>query len=176
MGYTHYWEGSDLSQESYEKALPIIQDILGRYNSIIRKNYDNDEPPVADEYGIWFNGIGDEGHETFVFDPKENGFHFCKTACKKYDIVVCEVLTVLKHFLPDLRVSSDGFIRKTLPDPDAEGYVTFCEREWLDAFKNVSAKYGIEMTAQERSLIPKQEATDEAHVRKLPSGYPHDTR
>lgn len=70
---------------------------------------------------IWFNGIGEDGHETFVFEQShtissydrknEQGqyFSFCKTARKPYDTAVVACLIILKHYFgDDLVVRSDG--------------------------------------------------------------------
>ena len=92
---------------------------------------------------IRFNGIGEAGHETFLFhnrkkqDPEGYGdpcFAFCKTARKPYDIVVCEVLLVLKRYMPNLEVGSDGF-SGYLEEPKLDGL-------WPDAIENVR-QYGI---------------------------------
>ena len=70
----------------------------------------------------WFAGAmlltrtcgGDCSHETFYFpqrDPKSdaNGFNFCKTAYKPYDLAVNAFLIIAKHYLKDaLKVHSDG--------------------------------------------------------------------
>lgn len=68
--------------------------------------------PGQPEIGVTnvdFNGIGDDGHEPFVF-PGEPGFNFCKTAYKPYDEVVTACLLVARdHFPPKvLAISSDG--------------------------------------------------------------------
>ena len=56
-----------------------------------------------------FNGAKAESYETFFFPRHYDGdFNFCKTAYKPYDIVVCGALIVLKHYMPKLKVSSDG--------------------------------------------------------------------
>jgi hypothetical protein len=104
------------------------------------------KPVVANEKMIRFNGIRDDGHETFVFFNKKvqcaearkwgsnTGFAFCKTARKPYDIVVCEVLLVLKRFMPNLDVGSDGF-SGYLKEPKLDGM-------WPEAIENVK-QYGI---------------------------------
>lgn len=70
---------------------------------------------------IRFNGIGEDGHETFylpkIYTRKMPSllshtdllFQFCKTANKPYDLAVCCCLIIAKHYLgDDIKVSSDG--------------------------------------------------------------------
>jgi len=137
MGYTHYWSRSDM--KGIKKALPVIKDIVKRYQNIIQFESSDQREPVVEENMIRFNGINEDGHETFLFNGKDN---FCKTARKPYDIVVCECLIVLNHFLRDLKVGSDGMsgnvedenVGKTVKNPDGM---------WKEALKNVSEHYNI---------------------------------
>jgi hypothetical protein len=76
--------------------------------------------PLFSNDEVRFNGVGEEGHETFIvlreFEPQdwqrpERGlyFDFCKTARKPYDLVVCTCLIVFaRHFGESFRVDSDG--------------------------------------------------------------------
>ena len=141
MGYTHYYETkswSDADAQGFMDALPHVQDILKRYENIVRFESDSDDAVVADEKSIRFNGILEDGHETFMFSNHQDGFNFCKTAYKPYDIVVCEVLLVLNAKMPSLKVSSDG----GMPNGDTD-----CEENWTLAAKNVLKLYGIDSTA-----------------------------
>jgi len=132
MGYTHYFHGND--QKGYEAALPTIQKILKKYDNILRFELDEEKKkPKITKKMIRFNGIDEEGHETFVFKTGKD-FNFCKTARKPYDLPVCEVLLVLKHFMSDLNLKSDGF----------NGYLSEKEIDgcWAEAVENVK-EYGI---------------------------------
>ena len=120
MGYTHYIK-SVSSPSSLEDALKIreqISKVLNRNKKFIQ--YESGLP-YAPENSITFdkddnaqnlvrfNGIEEDGHETFYISSGfEDGFNFCKTARKDYDTAVCECLLILKHFL-NADVSSDGF-------------------------------------------------------------------
>lgn len=120
MGYTHYVKSVD-SPSSLEDALKIreqISKVLDRNKKFIQ--YESGLP-YAPENSITFdkddnaqnlvrfNGIGDDGHETFYINSGfEDGFNFCKTNRKSYDLAVCECLIIFKHFL-NADVSSDGF-------------------------------------------------------------------
>ena len=110
MGYTHYWSPSvgpyDVGRaEAFENCAKVIA-AAGRDIA-----FESDEPkkrPVCDaESGlIRFNGIDEDGHETFYFQYG-GPWTFCKTANKHYDIYVTACLLVLNHFgLAD--ISSDG--------------------------------------------------------------------
>jgi len=140
MGYTHYWsfgKGSDKDEEGFNKALPIIRDICNRHKDIIVRESDEDLPPdINEEYHfIRFNGIEDDGHETFLFELTSGDFNFCKTARKPYDLPVCECLIVLAAHIPSVTISSDGFGR-------GNGY----DGKWETAIRNVKELYGIEFS------------------------------
>jgi hypothetical protein len=144
MGYTHYmrtdnWDKQD--KLGFEKALPIVQKILKRHKDIVQFECDDSKRPLISKEQIRFNGIGNEGHETFMFINGESQgefynptFSFCKTARKPYDVAVCEVLLVLNAFCPNLSLGSDGF-SGYLEQPELDG-------AWPEAVQNVS-QYGI---------------------------------
>ena len=73
--------------------------------------------PMINESQVWFNGDEKTGmdHETFGIrwydNSNPNGFGFCKTSRKPYDLLVCVSLLAFKHAFDDTRVfnfSSDG--------------------------------------------------------------------
>ena len=137
MGYTHYtradnWDRQD--ELGFEKALPIVRKILKRYKDLVQFECDNPKRPVVSKKQIRFNGIGEDGHETFMLSNSSFEFNFCKTARKPYDVVVCEVLLVLNAFCPHLSISSDGF-SSCLDNPQLDG-------TWPEAIQNVG-QYGI---------------------------------
>jgi hypothetical protein len=77
------------------------------------------QPPKVDNEMIRFNGVGNEGHETFIMfkkkpvekicSDKSRYFYFCKTARKPYDLAVCLVLLSLVQNAPkSVEISSDG--------------------------------------------------------------------
>jgi hypothetical protein len=126
VGYTHYWRRPTiLPVRAFTRATTdcrTVTDWLARERRIaIQYESDDDAPPCFDSTAVWFNGVGEEGHETFhvprVYEPHEwevgpaygGRFAFCKTARKPYDTAVCACLIVLKHHLGrKFRVSSDG--------------------------------------------------------------------
>lgn len=112
MGYTHYWT----------LARPITAEEVGALAEDIRKIIAASDVPIAvgqlDSAAIHYNGVLDDGHETFYIkaeksgitnEPGMVGFAFCKTAAKPYDVVVVASLLALKDRLKaDVKVSSDG--------------------------------------------------------------------
>jgi hypothetical protein len=80
-----------------------------------------DGDPKIGDASIAFNGdkANDLDHESFIFnrdlgnrsppyDSKYGWFNCCKTARKPYDLVVCVVLLLAKHYFPDITIKSDG--------------------------------------------------------------------
>lgn len=121
MGYTHYWYLKKGISKLSKECLDDIKIIIEKHNDIIQYEDDEKKKPIVTNKLIRFNGIGEEGHETFIFEvpPKESEhtkfkdgflFSFCKTAQKDYDIVVCKILLILKAHLGDnMKLDSDGF-------------------------------------------------------------------
>jgi hypothetical protein len=125
MGYTHYWKLNNKGNEkNFKAAKADIKKILkAKINLLANAQGEKDTNPDTNTE-ILFNGIEKESHETFYLpnklsdlvqpnytsDPKSTFvFNFCKTARKKYDVIVVACLTVLKaHLLNDVEVSSDG--------------------------------------------------------------------
>lgn len=128
MGYTHYWRVSKApkgeasqTETTYQLAIRQCQRIILAYNAAC-KAIDEKHPnrlsgysahtKVAQYGGLEFNGVQDLSHETFSFREhfsENDGFNFCKTAQKPYDVVVTACLVTLKYYLGDLiDVSSDG--------------------------------------------------------------------
>lgn len=148
MGYTHYfktpkWNARD--ENGWDKALPIVKKIIKKYKGILQYELDDKRKPVANKRMIRFNGIGEDGHETFLVknSKDQNGFSnisfgFCKTARKPYDIAVCEVCLVLQAFCPHFELSSDGFSGYVGEQTDG---VTL-DGTWDQAMKNVG-EYGL---------------------------------
>jgi len=130
MGYTHYWSEKQKPKKIPAQAVKIIKEIVDEAykEGIIQKDYNEKKPPIVNEKEIIFNGVGEDGHETFYYSVNErDSFHFCKTARKPYDEVVMKVLIVLAKYLPAIRVYSDGDF----------------EEEWMGVRKYMAEKYGI---------------------------------
>ena len=154
MGYTTYfrtekWNKRD--EEGWKKAIPTIKKILKKYADIVQYELDDRRKPVANGKKIRFNGIGEDGHETFYVEnsAKQNdlghnpSFGFCKTARKPYDIVVCEVCLVLKAFCPHFDLDSDGFSGHLSDQTDGVNV----DGQWNQAMENVK-EYGLDFHAE----------------------------
>lgn len=114
MGYTHYWRSPkgftktawSAFTEDVKKILQAVQD---RGIKLCREFNDVNSPPIVNQEKVFFNGAGDDGHETFVMTLEKNEFDFCKTARKDYDLAVCACLILAKHHFGDsITVSTGG--------------------------------------------------------------------
>jgi len=121
MGYTHYWYLKQGIKKLSDRCLSDLKKVAEEHKEIIQFESDDKDKPLIKNKEIRFNGIGEEGHETFLFSLKKGGkfiqededgfvFECCKTARKPYDLVVCKMLLILKAELQDkIKLSSDGF-------------------------------------------------------------------
>ena len=125
MGYTHYWyRKEELSRSKFRLAIADIRKVEQHLNPEIQFEYDEDKPVVFNDKLIRFNGIGENGHETFYVERKHKTsfpqkddagrfFAFCKTNEKPYDEFVCCCLIILNHYFgEDFVVSSDGDLKE----------------------------------------------------------------
>lgn len=110
MGYTHYWTDRGQGHEIPPEAVTLIRKITeeAHRQGLIQREHDDPRPPIVTAREVRFNGVGEEGHETFCFMPGEQSFCFCKTARKPYDAIVMRVLLVLGYHRPGLEIRSDG--------------------------------------------------------------------
>lgn len=120
MGYTHYWRFHKGKIET--EALRKTFDEVSTECQILLENLDpkiiicgglGEGSPIMNETEIWFNGDSREGldHETFNISWKgKDGFNFCKTARKPYDLLVCMCLLSFRQHFPRnvFELSSDG--------------------------------------------------------------------
>lgn len=114
MGYTHYFpqtrKFTDLEWRNIHADATTVLNFCQMDGIALAEEHDNTLPVVVDMYEIRFNGVGEEGHETFhVTREFSHGFNFCKTARKPYDWAVCLVLLICHHHAPGvLEIGSDG--------------------------------------------------------------------
>ncbi len=105
MGYSHYFETRNVNPEEWSAFLKDFQKILPEFIDLL--DVIDDQKLDFDEVYVFFNGIEDDAHETFVLEKNAQGF--CKTGRKPYDLAVCSTLIVAKkHFGEKMDVSSDG--------------------------------------------------------------------
>jgi len=125
MGYTHYWTQTKkrISKAAWKQICEDLRTICDHAEHVqgvpLAKEYN--EGGVRPFFGpdhLTFNGIGDDGHETFYIErsvvrapryPGENpAWAFCKTARKPYDIAVVAALCYLCSVAETHTASSDG--------------------------------------------------------------------
>ncbi len=101
MGFTRYWEFSGLNEEKFKDFSSVCQVLVDTMNIPL-------EDITINERQVRFNGVDEDGHETFYFSLDKSGFNFCKTNIKPYDGVVCGCLYVAKViFGDDISVNQD---------------------------------------------------------------------
>jgi hypothetical protein len=118
MGYTQYFKPvgkKNPTKAEWRKFLVEVRGIIENCDVPLRLEFDVDDPPRLDDDAIVFNGVGNDGHETFMLErvPSRREGRclnwFCKTARKPYDAVVVAVLAAAKRRFPWwLSLSSDG--------------------------------------------------------------------
>lgn len=112
MGYTHYWEAP--AQELNDDQWAHIAIVAGAAieeakRGDIKVAYEYDQPdraPLITSETVRFNGVGDEGHETFMVRRNDPVWQFCKTAAKPYDVIVCTILLAMQAV--GFKIESDG--------------------------------------------------------------------
>lgn len=153
MGYTTYWRNIKFSVPQWLAFRADVKVFLSNLPSevLIQREYDIHKKPLVGMATIAFNGVGEEGHETFYFEKKSKDFNFCKTARKPYDLAVCGVLMLASLHATSGEISSDGF-------QAAHGdYPEYVDQEWKDAWKHFQTVYKIGTKEQIFKLFPDSE-------------------
>lgn len=124
MGYIHYWTLSkNISEKDFALAIKDCEKICKESKIPIQYEYNDNDKPIFSENEIRFNGVEEDGHETFSIHLGNKGFDFCKTACKPYDINVTCCLIVFKHYLKNnIKVNSDGNLE------DWQSAIALCQK------------------------------------------------
>lgn len=141
MGYTHKWRHTLIDNHAWDQICEDVSKLIKASSVKVQFEDDDDRPPLiwksskilrdARDGVIRFNGVGDDGHETFYLTQDgRNGFNFCKTARKPYDLLVAATLAVIRYRTSKITVTSDG-------DLD--------DQEWVDALKFASDTLGREI-------------------------------
>lgn len=113
MGYTHYYGPTDFTPKQFklvvEASAQVIQIVTEEMKVPLAFECDEpDKKPQCGDMTVRFNGIGGDGHETFMLHPNDR-WSFCKTAQKPYDIAVVAILCLAEHYGGGKQsVSSDG--------------------------------------------------------------------
>jgi len=108
MGYTHYWNHNGFNKEDWAIAQDGARRIIEASEVPVQFEYDDDALPDISDDVIRFNGIDDDGHETFYMPRTDISFAFCKTARKPYDEIVVAILGMLADINSVFEWSSDG--------------------------------------------------------------------
>ena len=116
MGYTHRWSIDRKFTDAewldiMENTCKIISKARNSYMINLAWEYDTpDRKPQVDMFNLRFNGIGEDGHETFCPVNAATEFDFCKTNRNDYDMPVVAVLMYMRHRVPEFSWRSDGWI------------------------------------------------------------------
>jgi len=112
MGYTNYLIiKSDISHRTWKKITTATQLLVEQSDIPVQFEYDIADPIMVNDESIRFNGVDDNGHETFLANRKHSGFRFCKTSRKPYDKIVMGVMFIISDNVPKnakIEMSSDG--------------------------------------------------------------------
>lgn len=118
MGYTHYYRLTSQPQDAEKRYKSFAAGV-----AVIINQAADEGVTIADGFGntqfgweansnrVWFNGYGEEAHETFGWLPNQevDRFEFVKTAYKPYDqVVVASLLLLKKIYAEHVYISSDG--------------------------------------------------------------------
>lgn len=125
MGYTNYWEcETDFTDDEWNavcEEAQYIKEIDSPYQENMFRTLDsvNIINDITFE-NISFNGVGDNGHETFILEKKATDFSFCKTNELPYDIYVWHLLTFCQMIKKDFHARRDRWYwNKSRPLPKA---------------------------------------------------------
>ena len=110
IGYTHFFEKAiNINDENWNGFCEICKKILQIADIPLAREFNLPlEPPVITDKLVRFNGIDEDGHETFYIERSYTGFGFCKTARKPYDKVVVACLLAGCDYDVFTEWSSDG--------------------------------------------------------------------
>ena len=114
MGYTHYITyPNNVDEKEFIEKMRLLAKLV-KESPVPLRGGDGEGNPLTSDTCIWFNGDGEDAHETFAVNwpiesrfPQFGKYFFCKTARKPYDLVVVGCLGVLAE-LDGVVVESDG--------------------------------------------------------------------
>lgn len=109
MGYTHYWTlGHPLAPEDIAALAPDVRRIVEASGLAIAGPHGDGEPGYGPDT-IALNGADPDAYESFILAVGDDGFDFCKTGERPYDVVVTAILLLLRdHLGYGVDLSSDG--------------------------------------------------------------------
>lgn len=102
MGFTRYWEFKTLDSEKFKDFSLMSKLLIDSMNIPV-------EDVTINDNQVRFNGVDEDGHETFNFSLDKDGFNFCKTNLKPYDELVFGCLYIAKLlFDDDIKINQDS--------------------------------------------------------------------
>jgi len=100
---------AEIKQAKWDAFCKDVRAIIGASDVPVCREYDSPgESPQIDDRLVAFNGVEDDGHETFWVDRNEPVWAFCKTARKPYDEIVVACCESAKRHGVFKEWSSDG--------------------------------------------------------------------
>lgn len=110
MGFTRYWEFNSLDTEKFKDFSRMCDLVIETMDIPV-------EDVTRNDTQVRFNGVDEDGHETFDFSLNKPNFNFCKTNLKPYDELVCGCLYIAKVlFGEDVRINQDS-------EPDGDEHI-----------------------------------------------------
>ena len=138
MGYTHYWRQlRDFTDTEWQELTRLAKLIIADNEGILSDGFGEGGKPEVNGEHIWFNGLGEDSHETFRITKKkrakedyeeqeaydrQGAFDFCKTAQKPYDKYVVAVLCALYNIEVKEWPLGDGKIMSISSDGNTEDW------------------------------------------------------
>jgi len=120
MGYTHYFDqNTDATPAEWKAITEDFSKVLKRLDPVVDivDQYDGNHPPQVTDGHISFNGRGEEGHEDMFVTRKKDGYQFCKTRRKPYDIAVMALLAIMDRHSDAWKIGSDGWDEPDMWNP-----------------------------------------------------------
>ena len=127
MGYSNYirqskdftdteWTAITTDIRKLFENLPAVipdKGIPGDSGEVLKIDDQDGGPPIVNDKHVLFNGAGYFGadHETFELTKQrmDDGFSFCKTARKPYDLAVQACMLIAMYHAPyTIKISSNG--------------------------------------------------------------------
>ena len=138
MGYTHYWRQlRDFTDTEWQELTRLTNLIIADNKGILSDGFGEGGKPEVNGEHIWFNGLGEDSHETFRITKKkrakedyeeqeaydrQGAFEFCKRAHKPYDKYVVAVLCALYNIEVQEWPLGDGKIMSISSDGNTEDW------------------------------------------------------
>ena len=119
-GYDHYFNWHSQPSDAALRACIAEMRLIVEARRSVLAGPESKGAPEIDATSLAINGIGDDGHEPFIFPGTiehtppiagvPSGLNFCKTNWKPYDAVVTACLVVARDHFPAsvLAIGSDG--------------------------------------------------------------------